>query len=495
MFEGDQNVDVATLPKFDMPLYEPEMTAKDVKSLAIQNGIPLDLHTVALTKGWTMDHLPDDMIGLYEQIEPVNYVRAVLSKSRHHDFDVNDSIPKDGFNASDVQLLTERVVDLRPMPPGLLFSGGLATTLDFLGFRPFLKIPRGMPLRAMGPTGPATENPSGAAADTVESREDRSLYITSHDLANRSVHDDGGVRDDEKTNSLRLGSFVDHSGRNLTLVQTEVFQSSPGDHSVHCSPSVKKAASPTRFPLRGARVNERESSRNQAYYVPVEWSIRQRCHVDTPMWCREPMVHLAPHPFKRSQMPLPTQPPLRGLADYDQLAETHSKCRKTFMKLVQERSDLEHNANLYINMTDRELEDELARKDSALVYAERINAERAQEKEKLSHKCKQSLSEPFNLAIQAGWAKRLAEERFEEDLSQSMSRMKGFYAYADKKMFFKYDKLFEKRYPFVKKISHGFCHTVSDLIKVYPDSLHTEQAPPSKPSSGKASSFSVPNNP
>nr|GEV82329.1 hypothetical protein [Tanacetum cinerariifolium] len=67
MFEEDQNVDVAALPKFDMPLYESEMTAKDVKSLAIRHGIPLDLHPVALTKGWTMDQLPDDMIGLYEQ--------------------------------------------------------------------------------------------------------------------------------------------------------------------------------------------------------------------------------------------------------------------------------------------------------------------------------------------------------------------------------------------------------------------------------------------
>ncbi|GKG28594.1 hypothetical protein Tco_0415959, partial [Tanacetum coccineum] len=76
----------------------------------------------------------------------------------------------------------------------------------------------------------------------------------------------------------------------------------------------------------------------------------------------------------------------------------------------------------------RKLEVELAKKDSALVYAERISAEGAMEKEKLvtrlsraeiekfdcirkllpvvvsrllqSHEYKQSISEPFNMAIQ-----------------------------------------------------------------------------------------------
>ncbi|GKF84324.1 hypothetical protein Tco_0249222, partial [Tanacetum coccineum] len=58
--------------------------------------------------------------------------------------DVNDPIPEDGFQASDVHLLTERVVDLRPVPSGLLFYGGLATTWDLPVFALFSKIPRGM---------------------------------------------------------------------------------------------------------------------------------------------------------------------------------------------------------------------------------------------------------------------------------------------------------------------------------------------------------------
>ncbi|GKC27775.1 hypothetical protein Tco_1035069 [Tanacetum coccineum] len=226
MSEEDHHVDVGALPKFDMPLYVSEMTAKDVKSLSLRHGIPLDLHLVSLTKEWTMVKLSDDMIGLYEQyfefsgikvpfstlllavikhfrvhisqivplglnrltmfelyyrslgiVPSVNLFRVFykISKQRHwfsfekrvgkgaggqifretfsglkgwkkrfffldrraipdamawrhHDSDVNDPVPEDGFNASDVQLLTKQIVDLRPVPFELLFQGGLATT-------------------------------------------------------------------------------------------------------------------------------------------------------------------------------------------------------------------------------------------------------------------------------------------------------------------------------------------------------------------------------
>ncbi|GJY08473.1 hypothetical protein Tco_0375527 [Tanacetum coccineum] len=197
MSEEDQAFGITALPKFDMPSHESEMTSKDVKSLALRHGIPLDLHPVALTKGWTMDKLSDDMIGLHEQYFEFSRIRVPFSTFllvvikhfrvhisqlvplglnrltmfelycrslgivpsdgkkrffflerraipdamawRHHDSDVNDPVPEDGFNASDVQLLTKRVVDLRPVPSGLLFQGGLATTWDFPGFRPVFK--------------------------------------------------------------------------------------------------------------------------------------------------------------------------------------------------------------------------------------------------------------------------------------------------------------------------------------------------------------------
>ncbi|GKE52354.1 hypothetical protein Tco_1487510, partial [Tanacetum coccineum] len=104
----------------------------------------------------------------------------------------------------------------------------------------------------------------------------------------------------------------------------------------------------------------------------------------------------------------------------------------------------------------KELEAELARKDSALVFSDRISNERAVENERLvsqlghllnNHEYKESLSIPFNLAIQAGWAKGLVVKRSEEDLMDT--------------------------YPYVEKIFDLPRRTVQELLKMYP-------APPPK---------------
>ncbi|GJR81637.1 hypothetical protein Tco_0152422 [Tanacetum coccineum] len=101
-------------------------------------------------------------------------------------------------------------------------------------------------------------------------------------------------------------------------------------------------------------------------------------------------------------------------------------------------------------------------KDSALVYAERISGERLSENEELraqlsfaqkektdairkllptvverllqSHEYKQSLSVPFNYALQTGWGQGLAEERSEKELHKIMMKMNGFDPYSDKKI-------------------------------------------------------------
>nr|GEU63512.1 reverse transcriptase domain-containing protein [Tanacetum cinerariifolium] len=179
----------------------------------------------------------------------------------------------------------------------------------------------------------------------------------------------------------------------------------------------------------------------------------------------------------------------------EKLAETHAECAKTVGKRVQARLDLAHSSHLYTTISDRyktvksdhegcagkvevlenqnselsqvnkdqdlqikELKGELAKKDSSLVYAERISAKRAQEKEKLV-------------------------------TLLSRTKMRKFDCIH--KLLPIVDKLFEKRYPYVEKISHGFCHAVSDLLKVYPDSPPFGQDPPSK-SSSKVPSTSAP---
>ncbi|GKB28139.1 hypothetical protein Tco_0867540 [Tanacetum coccineum] len=144
----------------------------------------------------------------------------------------------------------------------------------------------------------------------------------------------------------------------------------------------------------------------------------------------------------------------------------------------------------------KDLESQLAQKDSALVYAERISGERLSENEELraqlafakkektdairkllptvverllqSHEYKQSLSVPFNYALQTGWGQGLAEERSEKELHKIMMRMNGFDPYSDKKMNAEYERLFSKTYSYVDRISHLSEKPVQDLLKLHP---------------------------
>nr|GEZ07177.1 hypothetical protein [Tanacetum cinerariifolium] len=538
MSEEDQAIDVVALPKFDMPSYESSMSTKDVKSLALSHGIPLDLHRVALTKGWTMDQLPDDMIGL-------------------------DSVPEDGFSEQDVQTLVERFIDLCLVSSDLLFQGGLATTWDFPGFRLVFKdtegnvvtmsgylrfsFPSGAtiekgnavtnqdlraqhtvpplsaghaipdktdhqkeveiadpkivpqlreepvlplrkrrikkrvptrervlilkekektfaaqkdssaasehvsspePIRMTDPADPNMENPSEGAANIAKSQGDQSLHASHHDSANHSVHED-------------------QTKRNLTIVPTKVLQTSPGDYSVHRSLTAERTTSPARLSAQGAYGDEAQEESNalensttleRAWFALGRGALAQADMLER---------------FKNLQ------------ADYNSLAETHADYGDTVRQLLEAREASHQSQKSELSQVNKdqalkikELEDTLARKYSALVYAERINAERAQEKKRLVTQLGKSEKEKIDCI----------RKLLPIELLSLMSRMENFDAYADKKMRVEYDKLFEKRYPYVDKVSRGFRHTVSALLKVYPDSPPFEQAPPNNPSLGKSPS-------
>ncbi|GKD06927.1 hypothetical protein Tco_1186612, partial [Tanacetum coccineum] len=101
--------------------------------------------------------------------------------------------------------------------------------------------------------------------------------------------------------------------------------------------------------------------------------------------------------------------------DYNRLVNAHAECLDIVQKLVTAHQDLEHNARLY---TD------------AINHYKEI------------------------MAI--------------------LRKAESFDAYSDKKLYLIYDKLFEKEYPYVEKISSGYRHSVSDLLKVHPDPAPSE---------------------
>ncbi|GJU90376.1 hypothetical protein Tco_1302799 [Tanacetum coccineum] len=142
--------------KRDMGSYISTMKPSDVKALTRKYKIPRDLHPVAVSSEWTMDRLTDEYIGLYEQYFEFAGLRwkgrfffidrrAIPDAMcwRHHDSDISDPAPKDGFDEDDVIALTNQPIDIRGIPSGLLFSAGLAITWEFPKFRPLFKDPEG----------------------------------------------------------------------------------------------------------------------------------------------------------------------------------------------------------------------------------------------------------------------------------------------------------------------------------------------------------------
>ncbi|GJT84369.1 hypothetical protein Tco_1058711, partial [Tanacetum coccineum] len=128
--EEDQTVAAVVTPKFDTPQHPSKVTTTKVKSIAKEYGIPLDLHPKVPLEGRTMDQLPKDAIGLYEQFFESLEVRmkgwkdkfffvdrrAILDTMawRHHDSDVYDPLPDDDYSIVDVRALAENIIDLRP---------------------------------------------------------------------------------------------------------------------------------------------------------------------------------------------------------------------------------------------------------------------------------------------------------------------------------------------------------------------------------------------
>ncbi|GKE22571.1 hypothetical protein Tco_1434083, partial [Tanacetum coccineum] len=231
-------------------------------------------------------------------------------------------------------------------------------------------------------------------------------------------------------------------------------------------------------------IKEGESSQSASVYIP-RWAIRQRCRVDTP----KPWFSVARGAMAQTNMLERFE---NLLDDCDMFVETHSECSETIRKLVDTRLDLDHNAKLYTNAVSRhhalkeehmgceqkvkaleeernnlsvvnrdqalrikELEAEVARKDSALAATKRTLTEGAKN-------------------VRTGWGKGVSEGHTNKEIMAVLHKAKNFNAYSDKKLYLMYDKLFEKEYPYIEKIASRYRHSVVDLLKVHMDPAPSE---------------------
>ncbi|GJW48266.1 hypothetical protein Tco_0079912 [Tanacetum coccineum] len=510
---------------------------------------------------------------------------------RHHDSDISDPAPKDGFDEADVITLTHQPIDIRGIPSGLLFSAGLAITWEFPKFRPlcssgrvlrrwssFLSCP--ILLRTIEAVTSDVSRGDHVVSPT-QTQGDNFFEILAHDSATRlheGHHDEhSGVLGNRDGNFDDVDEEIDLEGTDRhvsdttkrVVIETESVPTAATRPDNGKSIAQEETPMPDPPPQGVVGADGAGSSLPPPLFVP-SWGIHQRSRVTTPEECRDLMIHLIP-PGVREEMSLLDNNVVldrawfslaRGamaqahtLCQFESLYDTHHALQESLEttrgQLVRTREDFNVVQNFYNTLSERHrklceehaqcseglasvqaekdslmainaeqalqikeleqqlktadevhsssvkgLESQLAQKDSALVYAERISGERLSENEKLraqlvfaqkektdairkllptvvgrllqSHEYKQSLSVPFNYALQTGWGQGLAEERSEKELHKIMMRMNGFDPYSDKKMSAEYERLFSKTYSYVDRISHLSEKPVQDLLKLHP---------------------------
>ncbi|GKB79418.1 hypothetical protein Tco_0946313 [Tanacetum coccineum] len=268
------------------------------------------------------------------------------------------------------------------------------------------------PFRAVAPNPPVLLKDVDDV-EIVESREDEHVSIPRHDSANTSIHNyaedhDKNFNESEGHGQTMTKTVETRHADETRLTETPVPAPNPE------KTAVKDIIPVVRSNLAGDRADGAESSRLGSVYVP-EWTIHRRSRVDTLEECKE----LAWFSIARGAMAL-TDALLRFEALYDAYLALKERCEDVTRQLVSTRTDFTHVSNLYNTLSNRyqqvrgehascaekladaerergelravnadqashikELEAELARKDSALVLSDRISNERATENERL----------------------------------------------------------------------------------------------------------------
>ncbi|GJU91475.1 hypothetical protein Tco_1303898, partial [Tanacetum coccineum] len=540
--EQDPFVEVVKVPKFDMPFYESKLSKIDVKALAKKYDIPLDLHPCAPSEGLGIAPTVNLFRVFYKISKQGHWFsfekRRVIPDTmawRYHDSDVNDVLPDRDYNVSDARTLVENIIDLHPMPPGLLFVAGLATTWDFPGFQPIFKDTRGNGILSSKVV-PCQILSRGFSTTLLvclwvrRRGKSRRLWLPPKKKENtkRVNNGEGGSKPKPKKRKTLAAKKPRFTGFDLVFVPISLRAITPTkpDALIHsgsnnCDDGTRSISDYDHYSIHpsphesadeyvhnyddtdGGKGKESPLGLNP---LSTKWKTLLMSPMNkyfildlAPMICprglnveEEMMVHVAPPAAQEESNALPNHISLerawfnlaRGLAqtdmlkrfknlqdDYTKLVETHKGCSDTVRKLVFARQDLEHNSRLYTDMSNRykTLKEEHL---SCEPKVETVSAKGVKERERLIAQLSQAKVEKFNCIhkLLPTVVKRLLQiHEYKQSLFEPFNM-----AIQARKLYPMYDKLFEKEYPFVMKIANGYHHIVADLLKIHPDPAPSE---------------------
>ncbi|GJY04182.1 hypothetical protein Tco_0370122 [Tanacetum coccineum] len=401
---------------------------------------------------------------------------------RHRDFDVYDAFPDDDFSLQDVQSLTEKIIDLRHVPFGLLFGVGLATTWDFPGFFPVFKytrgnvvtvseylqfpflsgisIVKGAAVLANHPIGQNTTPPFPTDQpildktdsqrevevedpNVVDAKEKKKAQVARAATKKKESRKRGTVKGEVLKQKKKIPVGVKSASPNacvLAILKGSFDPVSPfisGNNDGEPNALNDENRSASHSPRGSAETLRRVSPLGVLLYIFLGGPSGRDALVDA----RLDLKHNAK---------LYTN----AVSRYHALKEEHTGCEKKVKALEEERNNLsvvKRDQALRI----KELEAEVARKDSALVATKQTSAEGAKN-------------------IRTGWGKGVSEGRTDKEIMAVLHKAEHFDGHSDKKLYSMYDKLFEKEYPYIEKIASRYRHSVVDLLKVHLDPAPSE---------------------
>ncbi|GKD42657.1 hypothetical protein Tco_1267302, partial [Tanacetum coccineum] len=224
-----------------------------------------------------------------------------------------------------------------------------------------------------------------------------------HDEHSGVLGDRGGNFDDDVDEEVELGGPDGHVSDTTerVIIGTEPIPTAATHPDNGKSIAQEETPMPDPLPT-GDGADEAGSSLPPSLFVST-WGIHQRSRVTTPEECRDLMVNFIP-PGVREEMHLldnnvfldrawfslarGAMAQAHALCQFESLYDTHHALQEsletTRSHLVRTREDFNVVQNFYNTLSERHRKlRQLAKKDSALVYAERVSSDRLSENEEL----------------------------------------------------------------------------------------------------------------
>ncbi|GKC17816.1 hypothetical protein Tco_1014598, partial [Tanacetum coccineum] len=151
------------------------------------------------------------------------------------------------------------------------------------------------------------------------------------------------------------------------------------------------------------------------------------------------------------------------LKDYDGALNTEKGLNERVEETEGEKKELEDVNAQQVDQI-KQLEDELKN------YEEDAHQLRVDRKKLVvDAKYKRALGEVFSLAVRKGFIDGISIDRKEEDIQAILAEMPNLDPAASATFMEKYEKLVDKRYPYVNKVASAYLRNRSELQNVMPD--------------------------